>query len=60
MSKQYICLIYSDEAIQQNMAPAELGDYIGAYGTFTQSIIQSGNFPSPRPPRCGYATARPW
>lgn len=44
MSKQYICLIYSDEAIQQNMAPAELGDYIGAYGTFTQSIIQSGNF----------------
>jgi hypothetical protein len=44
MSKQYLCLIYSDEAIQQNMSPAERGDYFGAYGTFTQSIIQSGNF----------------
>lgn len=44
MSKQYLCLIYSDENIQQNMAPAERGQYMADYGTFTQSIIQSGNF----------------
>ncbi|MFT4621965.1 MAG: hypothetical protein ACI8PZ_000617 [Myxococcota bacterium] len=39
---QYLCLIYSDESIQQAMSESERAEYIGAYGTFTQSIKKTG------------------
>ena len=41
---QYICLIYSDESIQQDMTPEESGAYFQDYMDFTQAIVASGNF----------------
>lgn len=41
---QYICLIYGEEDVQQNMSPEEQGAYIAAYRDFTADIVGSGNF----------------
>ena len=43
-TQQYLCLIYSNEANRAEQSPEDAAAYIGAYGTFTQSIIESGNF----------------
>ena len=41
---QYLLLIYSDEAIQAGMSPAQGQQYLADYGTFTQDIIAKGQF----------------
>jgi hypothetical protein len=41
---QYLLLIYGNEAQKMKMNPAERKALSGEYGTYTQSIIQSGNF----------------
>lgn len=41
---QYLCLIYGDEQVQQNMSDAERQAYMGGYFSFTQSIKESGAF----------------
>jgi hypothetical protein len=41
---QYLLLIYRNEAEQAKMDAAALQKLGGDYGTFTQSIIQSGHF----------------
>jgi hypothetical protein len=41
---QYLLLIYRNEAEQAKMDAATGQQMRGDYGTFTQSIIQSGNF----------------
>lgn len=41
---QYICLIYSDESIQQDMSPDEAGAYYKGYMDFTKAIVESGEF----------------
>ena len=41
---QYLLLIYRNEAEQAKMDAAALQKLAGDYGTFTQSIIQSGHF----------------
>ena len=40
---QYMCLIYDDEQVWQGMSDDEKNAVFGAYGTFTQSIQESGN-----------------
>ena len=40
---QYLCLIYEDEKVSDNMSPAEQGAFFGAYGTFTKEIKASGH-----------------
>ena len=62
---QYLLMIYRNEAELAKMDPAARQKMSSEYGTFTQSIIQSGHFKAgdgcsrqrPRPP-CGSATAR--
>ena len=41
---QYLLLIYRNEAEQAKMDAAAGQKMLAEYGTFTQSIIQSGNF----------------
>ena len=41
---QYLLMIYRSEAEQGKMDAAERQKMTADYGTFTQSIIQSGNF----------------
>jgi hypothetical protein len=41
---QYLLLIYRNEAEQAKLDAAALQKLAGDYGTFTQSIIQSGHF----------------
>ena len=41
---QYLLLIYSAESDMQTKSPEELGAFNAEYGTFTQSIIQSGHY----------------
>ncbi len=41
---QYLCLIYDDEKLIDNLPPAERGDFFGAYGAFTRDIKASGHF----------------
>lgn len=41
---QYLLMIYSDESIQQSMTPERQGKYMADYGTFTQGIIETGEF----------------
>ena len=41
---QYLLLIYRNEAEASNMDPATAKKMTDEYATFTQSIIQSGNF----------------
>ena len=41
---QYLLLIYRNDAEYAKMDPAARKDLTGEYGTFTQSIIQSGHF----------------
>ena len=43
-TQQYLCLIYSNEADRAKQTPEDAAAYIGAYRSFTQSIIESGNF----------------
>jgi hypothetical protein len=40
---QYMCLIYDDEQVWQGMSEDERNTVFGEYGTFTQSIQESGN-----------------
>ena len=40
---QYMCLIYDDEKIWQGMSEDDRNAVFGEYGTFTQSIQESGN-----------------
>lgn len=44
LTMQYLCLIYGDEQVQQNMSDAERQAYMGGYFSFTQSIKESGAF----------------
>ncbi|MHC2951194.1 hypothetical protein ACVIJX_008342 [Bradyrhizobium diazoefficiens] len=64
---QYLLLIYRSEAELSKMTPADRQAMSAEYGTYTQSIVQSGHFkapatgfsrPRPRPP-CAFAMARP-
>ena len=41
---QYLLMIYRNEAELGKMSPAERKQMTAEYGTFTQSIIQSGHF----------------
>ena len=41
---KYLCLIYDEEKKMGSMSKAEGDAFMGEYGAFTQSIIQSGNF----------------
>jgi hypothetical protein len=41
---QYLLMIYRSEAEMGTMTPADIKKMSADYGTFTQSIIQSGNF----------------
>lgn len=41
---QYLCLIYSDEKLMQDMSDAERGAFTAEYGTFTREIRGSGHF----------------
>jgi len=41
---QYLLLIYSNEAEYAALPQAELAKTMAEYGTFTQGIVQSGNF----------------
>ena len=41
---QYLCLIYDDEKVFENMAAEERNDFMGEYFGFTESIRQSGNY----------------
>ena len=41
---QYLLMIYRNEAELGKMSPAERKQMTADYGTFTQSIIQSGHF----------------
>lgn len=40
---KYLCLIYDAETTFASMPPAELGAFLGEYGTFTNDIIASGH-----------------
>ncbi len=59
---QYLLLIYENEANRGNVDRSKMME---EYGTFTKSIIETGNFKAgdglqPRPrrrPRCGSRTA---
>ena len=41
---QYMCLIYDDEQVFQNLADDERNQVYGEYGAFTESIRESGNY----------------
>src|SRR5438045_6828628 len=41
---QYLLLIYTNEAAYGALPQAELAQTMAEYGTFTQGIVQSGNF----------------
>lgn len=41
---QYLCLIYDEEKILNDMPPAERGTFMAAYGTFTREVKASGHF----------------
>ena len=41
---QYLLLIYRNEAKMINMSPADRQALSAEYGTYTQSIVQSGHF----------------
>jgi hypothetical protein len=41
---QYLLLIYRNESKLTNMSPAERQAVSAEYGTYTQSIVQSGHF----------------
>ena len=41
---QYMLLIYGNEKSWDAMTPEEIGQVMGQYNTFTEGIIQSGNF----------------
>jgi hypothetical protein len=41
---QYLLMIYRNEAGLDKMSPAERQKMTDEYGTFTQSIVQSGHF----------------
>ena len=41
---QYLCLIYDDEKLIDDLSPTERGAFLGAYGTFTREIKASGHF----------------
>lgn len=41
---QYLCLIYDDEKIWQQMPPAESGKIIGEFHAYTESIKKSGHY----------------
>jgi hypothetical protein len=41
---QYLLLIYSNEAAYDARPPAEVASMMADYGTFTQGIVQNGNF----------------
>jgi len=41
---QYLCLIYDDEKLIDNLPPAERGAFFGEYGAFTKDIKASGHF----------------
>ncbi len=40
---QYMCLIYDDEKVWESMSEDERNAVFGEYGTFTESIRQSGH-----------------
>jgi hypothetical protein len=40
---QYMCLIYDDEKVWQDMPEDERNRVFGEYGAFTESIRESGN-----------------
>lgn len=41
---QYLLLIYSNEALWKNMAPAEASRMTEAYRAYSQDIVKSGHF----------------
>jgi hypothetical protein len=41
---QYMCLIYDDEQVFQNMGEDERTQVFGEYGSFTESIRESGSY----------------
>jgi hypothetical protein len=41
---QYMCLIYDDEQVFQNMAEDERNKVFGEYGSFTESIRENGSY----------------
>ena len=41
---QYMCLIYDDEQVFQNMAEDERNQVFGEYGSFTESIRENGSY----------------
>jgi hypothetical protein len=41
---QYMCLIYTDPAVWQTMSEDDRASMLADYGTFTESIRESGHF----------------
>ena len=41
---QYLCLIYDNEQVFQNLGEDERNQVFGEYGAFTESIRESGNY----------------
>ncbi|MBK9035293.1 MAG: YciI family protein [Myxococcales bacterium] len=41
---QYLCLIYDNEKLMDDMPPAAKGTFFGEYGQFTSDIKASGHF----------------
>ena len=41
---QYMCLIYDDEQVFKNMGEDERNQVFGEYGSFTESIRESGTY----------------
>ena len=41
---QYMCLIYTDPAVWQTMSEDDRAGMLADYGTFTESIRESGHF----------------
>ncbi len=41
---KYLCLIYEEETIGQNMSKAESDKFMGDYGVLSGDIVKSGHF----------------
>ena len=46
---QYMLLIYANEKDWDKLTPEEMGQVMGEYGAFTDSIVKSGNYKAGEP-----------
>lgn len=46
---QYMLLIYANEKDWDKQTPEEMGQVMGEYGAFTDSIVKSGNYKAGEP-----------